>query len=468
SVWTYGVKSNVSSNQPIRNRVTNFRISGMKTAGIRMSAGWGNLIAEGRITDIGGNGLDIVGSPILSGWGGSGSVVRNLYAANCGTGISNFTGWCFTFINPVLEYDDTPFRERGNNSVWINPWLESNTNPPLIERGTVILGGRGISYRATLPDDLSSFEPLEAVTRIHNRGIQVFRDDTDRVFDVDGEGVKRIRSKTTAGLPLDGAITSFDSNRRNGFNIKCITNNTSPLIKTNPRNVSGVKGVATADSADGGSHYGRVVLYSGVVGATQNTVADRWELRFDGTFHPSTDNAYAFGRSSERPSVLWAATGTISTSDAREKTDLLPMDDAFLDAVDDISIGLYQWLVEIERKGDAARTHSGAIAQQVRDAFAAHGIDGTRYGLLCYDKWDDEWEDVYVDVRTPISDSEGVIVGYEVAQEPTGERRLIRAAGDRWSLREGQCHWALHASARRKAEKLERRLDAIEALISPK
>ncbi|MBW9420150.1 tail fiber domain-containing protein, partial [Enterobacter roggenkampii] len=59
-----------------------------------------------------------------------------------------------------------------------------------------------------------------------------------------------------------------------------------------------------------------------------------------------------------------------------------------------VSIIAFRWLASLEQKGEGARWHFGVIAQQVRDAFAAHGMDGTRFGLLCYDEWGDEYEKV--------------------------------------------------------------------------
>src|SRR3546814_13529619 len=41
-------------------------------------------------------------------------------------------------------------------------------------------------------------------------------------------------------------------------------------------------------------------------------------------------------------------------------------------------------------KGDDARLHAGVLAQEVHDAFIAEGLDGFRYGLLCYDTWDEK------------------------------------------------------------------------------
>ena len=41
----------------------------------------------------------------------------------------------------------------------------------------------------------------------------------------------------------------------------------------------------------------------------------------------------------------------------------------------------------VAEKGDGARIHVGVIAQDVRDAFLAEGLDPYKYGLFCSDTW---------------------------------------------------------------------------------
>lgn len=90
---------------------------------------------------------------------------------------------------------------------------------------------------------------------------------------------------------------------------------------------------------------------------------------------PATDNATTLGASGARWSALWAATGTIQTSDARQKTDIAPSDLGldFILALQPVS---YRWTVggiedHIERPG--RRTHYGLVAQQVKAALDAVG-----------------------------------------------------------------------------------------------
>ncbi len=181
--------------------------------------------------------------------------------------------------------------------------------------------------------------------------------------------------------------------------------------------------------------------------------ADSGVAHFSGSaWSPFYDNGTDIGSPSNRVKQIYAVNGAINTSDANEKTDPQVIGDALLDAADDVQIILFKWLSAVREKGeDGARWHFGAIAQQVRDALAKHGVDGVEYGLLCYDKWDDSWEDVYEDVL----DEDGNVV--DVVK--TGERRLVIPAGDRWGLRPDECHWWLLAAYRRRFERIELRLE---------
>ena len=97
------------------------------------------------------------------------------------------------------------------------------------------------------------------------------------------------------------------------------------------------------------------------------------------SFRPATDNAMTLGASGARWSAVWAATGTIQTSDARQKTAIEPSD-LGLDFILALEPVKYRWLVG-SNEGDNARpgvrTHYGLLAQQVQAAldgkdFAGH------------------------------------------------------------------------------------------------
>lgn len=104
-----------------------------------------------------------------------------------------------------------------------------------------------------------------------------------------------------------------------------------------------------------------------------------------GGVRPLTDNTYTLGDVSARWSTVYAATGAINTSDAREKTALQPLSEAEKRAILRVirGAGLYRWLAAIETKGDSARFHAGVTAQAVAEAFVAEGLDPARYALWC-------------------------------------------------------------------------------------
>lgn len=133
---------------------------------------------------------------------------------------------------------------------------------------------------------------------------------------------------------------------------------------------------------------------------------------------PAADNTHSLGDGSLRWSTVYAATGAINTSDAREKSSLAPIPDAVKRAARRViaGVGMFQWLEAIERKGaDRARLHVGVTAQAVRDAFLAEGEDPARWALFCEDAVTERVEVAPARVETvTITDPE------------TGEERVVR------------------------------------------
>lgn len=113
--------------------------------------------------------------------------------------------------------------------------------------------------------------------------------------------------------------------------------------------------------------------------------AARWSIGSVGHLLPATDNACDLGAASYRAREIFAASGTINTSDQTLKTAPRALAAAELRAWERIEWSVYKWLAAVAAKGEAARDHVGAIAQQVSAAFAAEGLDASRYGLFCRD-----------------------------------------------------------------------------------
>jgi hypothetical protein len=107
-------------------------------------------------------------------------------------------------------------------------------------------------------------------------------------------------------------------------------------------------------------------------------------------FRPGSDNIYTLGTSGQRWSEVYAAVGTINTSDGTQKQQVRDLTDAERNVAKTIKglIRAYKFNDAVEAKGDEARIHIGVIAQDVQAAFAAEGLDATKYGLFCSDTYD--------------------------------------------------------------------------------
>lgn len=150
-------------------------------------------------------------------------------------------------------------------------------------------------------------------------------------------------------------------------------------------------------------------------------------MRIDGNIvRPGSDNIQQLGMAAQRWSVIFAASGTISTSDERDKADVETIPDVWLDAWGAVAWQRYRF------KG-GQRWHIGLVAQRVHAAFAGFGIDAFAIGLLC---------------RDPV--------------------RGVRGRKDRWGLRYDEClaleaAWQRREIARLSARLSKRRLRQVAA-----
>jgi hypothetical protein len=204
-------------------------------------------------------------------------------------------------------------------------------------------------------------------------------------------------------------------------------------------------------------------------------IADTTEgaaIRVDGTtrfkvsssvVRPGSDNSQSLGTGTFRWTQLFAQTPTINTSDARAKQGLsenpeviVAVRDVLLDAWDEVEWVEYRFNEAVAEKGHRARIHFGLIAQRVRDVFAKHDLDPFAFGLLCYDEWEDQFEDILEEVEARIvhedvGDDGAVIETVEIitVEKATGEQRLIVAGGDRFGIRYEEA-FALEAAYQRR------------------
>lgn len=188
-----------------------------------------------------------------------------------------------------------------------------------------------------------------------------------------------------------------------------------------------------------------------------------------------TDNLQDLGSASRRGKVAYFGTGTINTSDEREKTDIGDIPDAWLDAWADVQWQRFKFV-------GGNRWHVGLVAQSVHAAFAAHDLDAFDIGLCCFDAWEEQREPILETVTKSrkATRSEQIAAGENDEGEPlftlqqvefdeeyeetvdTGETRVTLEAGDRWGLRYDECQAIEAAWQRRELSRMSARLAALE------
>lgn len=236
-----------------------------------------------------------------------------------------------------------------------------------------------------------------------------------------------------------------------------------------------------------GAEAGVIRFFNGGGFGFETSGTERVRIEAGGTLRPSADNSYSLGSASFRWSVVYAGTGTINTSDEREKAwrgDLT--DDEYtagLRVIDEL--GFFQWNDAVAEKGaDGARIHFGVRAQRVWGIFADAGLveplsrgkpGATPYAFLCYDEWGAVQEPVIERGTRPAEIPTGEIYKSgkrkgepktETVDEPyeryTGKLRTVLKAGDRFGIRPDQlCLFLLAVQGRRQTE-IEKRLAALE------
>ena len=168
---------------------------------------------------------------------------------------------------------------------------------------------------------------------------------------------------------------------------------------------------------------------------------------FDTSCAPSSDNLYSTGSASNRWSTVYAGTGTINTSDAREKNKVRTLTATEVSAAKALAreVGAYKFLSAIASKGTGAREHIGMTVQRAIEVMSSFGLDPFNYGFICYDEWEQET------VQSGDTDNPAVSV--------------VREAGNRYSFRMDELIAFIASGVSAALEDHERRLQALEARI---
>jgi len=187
-------------------------------------------------------------------------------------------------------------------------------------------------------------------------------------------------------------------------------------------------------------------------------------LRFtDQEFFPvnasgaTRDNAVDLGHSVARFDDIYATNSTIQTSDEREKQQIASLTDAEMTAATAISklFKTFKWNDSVAEKGDAARTHSGVIAQQVETAMSDAGLSAGNYAFFISTTW---WEadETYTDDEGAEQTRTNTYDTQEEAPEGATER-------NRKGIRYPELLSFIGAATEQRLTSIEARLDALEA-----
>lgn len=226
----------------------------------------------------------------------------------------------------------------------------------------------------------------------------LYRPGADMIGFVSG-GVERARLTSTGmfGLGVSGPVFTLD--------VQAVNGNQLARFKDSDSSYNGV--IVSADTGggwvgDSTNQTGQGLNFTTSTNSLRffTTGAVRAVIEAGGAFRPNPDNVQTLGTAGFRWSAVYAGTGTINTSDAREKMWRGAPAEAELRAAKRIAaeLGFYQWNDAIAEKGvDGARHHFGVRAQSVWSIMADEGlvepIDGgqasARYAFLCHDAWVD-------------------------------------------------------------------------------
>ncbi|HEY8354352.1 MAG TPA: hypothetical protein VIK69_04980 [Methylophilaceae bacterium] len=111
-------------------------------------------------------------------------------------------------------------------------------------------------------------------------------------------------------------------------------------------------------------------------------------MAISGTVRPIADDVPNLGDGAFRWKQVFAANGTINTSDETLKTPFRSLTEKEREALLACRehIGLFQWLSALEREGDDARLHAGVPAQKCIAEFEKRGLDPWKYAWFCRDR----------------------------------------------------------------------------------
>ena len=164
------------------------------------------------------------------------------------------------------------------------------------------------------------------------------------------------------------------------------------------------------------------------------------------TFRPETTNLITLGHSDNRWKQYFGSSSDSISSDERIKQQITSIPDEILDAWGDIQWYQYKMNDSVAEKGtEKARFHTGLITQRIQTIFQQHNLDASKYGFWCYDSWEAE--------PAEYNDKGEIIT-------------KAKKAGDEYSLRYEEALCLEAAYQRRRADRAEARISALEQRLN--
>lgn len=148
---------------------------------------------------------------------------------------------------------------------------------------------------------------------------------------------------------------------------------------------AGIKAAIKARASTGTAGGGELMFT--VANGTDGLDFDVLNINQVGDLLPQDSGNQTLGGSSNLWDTVYASTGTINTSDENEKQDIRSISAAETAVATALKgqMKAFRFRSAVNKKGDDARIHFGTIAQSVRDAFIAEGLDPNDYGVFCED-----------------------------------------------------------------------------------
>lgn len=229
--------------------------------------------------------------------------------------------------------------------------------------------------------------------------ISGLQDENGQVVIADGAGAKHLEIHKDVSATLKKAsylelpsreVTPFSASATDGQ----VGAGSSLILKSLANTGNAVTQIVFQSRA--GQPFSRIVSTGGGSASMVfiNDNVERLRLTSTGVIQPGGDGTQDLGAASRRFNNVFAAVGTINTSDEREKQQWRDQSEAEKAAALEIKtlIKAFKFTNSVDLKGDSARWHFGVGAQTVGNILRNHGLNPSEYAFWCYNELDEQPE----------------------------------------------------------------------------